>query len=412
MRGRGKQPAIWGLGIATAAGALAAAVLSAGPAAAQKKAMPGVTDTEIKIGQTMPYSGPASAYGVIGKAELAYFKMLNEKGGINGRKVTLMSLDDGYSPPKSVEQVRKLVEQDKVAVVFHSVGTAVNTAVQPYLNKMKVPQLFVATGASKWADPERFPWTMGWQPDYHTEAMIYAKYIMTEKPGAKIGILYQNDDFGKDYLKGLQDGLGAKAATMLVKEVTYEVADPTVDSQIVTLQGAGVDVLVTIATPKFAAQAIRKVHDIAWKPLHLITNVAASVGGTLVPAGLDKSVGLVTALYQKVPNDPRWENDPGYKDWLAWMKAYNPDADPSDGSNVTGYNVPMTLVQVLKQCGADLSRENIMRQAASLKDFELPMLMPGIKVNTGPKDFKPIEQVQLMRFDGRTWQPIGGVLGY
>ena len=407
MRGRSKQPAIWGLALALSAGAL-----SAGPAAAQKKAMPGVTDTEIKIGQTMPYSGPASAYGVIGKAELAFFKMLNEKGGINGRKVTLMSLDDGYSPPKAVEQVRKLVEQEKVTVVFHSVGTAVNTAVQPYLNKMKVPQLFVATGASKWADPERFPWTMGWQPDYHTEAMIYAKYVMTEKPDAKIGILYQNDDFGKDYLKGLQDGLGDKAKTMLVKEVTYEVGDPTVDSQIVTLQGAGVDVLVTIATPKFAAQAIRKVHDIAWKPLHLITNVASSIGGTLAPAGLDKSVGLVTALYQKVTTDPRWENDQGFKDWLAWMKAYNPDADLSDGSNVTGYNVAMTLVQVLKQSGDDLSRENIMRQAASLKDFELPMLMPGIKINTGPKDFKPIEQVQLMRFDGRTWQPLGNVLGY
>ncbi|MBV8166222.1 MAG: ABC transporter substrate-binding protein [Alphaproteobacteria bacterium] len=407
MRGRGTRSAIRALALAVSAGAL-----WAGPAAAQKTAMPGVTDAEIKIGQTMPYSGPASAYGVIGKAELAFFKMLNEKGGINGRKVTLMSLDDGYSPPKAVEQVRKLVEQEKVAVVFHSVGTAVNTAVQPYLNKMKVPQLFVATGASKWADPERFPWTMGWQPDYHTEAMIYAKYVMTEKPDAKIGILYQNDDFGKDYLRGLQDGLGDKLKAMLVKEVTYEVGDPTVDSQIVTLQGAGVDVLITIATPKFAAQAIRKVHDIAWKPLHLITNVSSSIGGTLAPAGLDKSVGLITALYQKVTTDPRWENDQGYKDWLAWMKAYNPDADVSDGSNVTGYNVAMTLVQVLKQYGDDLSRANIMRQAASLKDFELPMLMPGIKINTGPKDFKPIEQVQLMRFDGRTWQPLGNVLGY
>jgi branched-chain amino acid transport system substrate-binding protein len=405
MRGRSTGPAGWA--IAPLALAL---VVSAGPAAAQKRATPGVTDTEIKIGQTMPYSGPASAYGVIGKAELAYFKMLNDKGGINGRKVSLLSLDDGYSPPKAVEQVRKLVEQEKVALVFHSVGTAVNSAVQPYLNKQKVPQLFVATGASKWADPERFPWTMGWQPDYHTEAMIYARYVLAEKPNARIGVLYQNDDFGKDYVKGLQDGLGAKAS-MIVKEVSYEVGDPTVDSQIVTLQGAGADVLLTIATPKFAAQAIRKVHDIAWKPLHLITNVSASIGGTLVPAGLEKSVGLVTALYQKVTTDPRWENDQGYKDWLAWMKAYNPDGDLADGSNVTGYSVPMTLIQVLKQCGDDLSRENIMKQAANLKDLELPMLMPGIKINTGPKDFKPIEQVQLMRFDGRTWQPIGNVLG-
>jgi branched-chain amino acid transport system substrate-binding protein len=408
MRGRVRKPASWAIAL-LALGLVAAGAI---PAAAQKAATPGVTDTEIKIGQTMPYSGPASAYGVIGKAEAAYFKMLNEKGGINGRKINFVSLDDGYSPPKAVEQVRKLVEQEKVAVVFHSVGTAVNTAVQPYLNKMKVPQLFVATGAAKWADPARFPWTMGWQPDYHTEAMIYARYIMAERPNAKIGILYQNDDFGKDYLKGLQEGLGAKAASMLVKEVTYEVADPTVDSQIVTLQGAGVDVLLTVATPKFAAQAIRKVHDIAWKPLHLITNVASSVGGTLTPAGLDKSVGLVTALYQKVTTDPRWENDPGYKDWLAWMKAYNPDGDLADGSNVTGYSVAQTLVQVLKQAGNDLSRENIMRQAANLKDFELPMLMPGIKINTSPKDFRPIEQVQLMRFDGRTWQPIGNVLGY
>jgi branched-chain amino acid transport system substrate-binding protein len=389
-----------------------AGLLIAGSAAAQRKYAPGITDTEIKIGQTMPYSGPASAYGVIGKAELAYFKMINEQGGINGRKVNLISLDDGYSPPKTVEQIRKLVEQDGVAFTFHTLGTPSNTAIHKYMNQKKVPQLFVATGANKWADPEHFPWTMGWQPDYQTEAKIYARYLMTNKPDAKIGVLYQSDDFGKDYLKGLHDGLGPKAASMIVKEVSYEVGDPTIDSQIVSLQGAGADVFINIATPKFAAQAIRKVHDIAWKPLHLISNVSSSIGGTLVPAGLEKSVGLITALYQKVPNDPRWENDRGFLDWLQFMKTYNPDADISDGSNVTAYNVAMTLVQVLKQCGDDLSRENIMRQAANLKDFELPMLLPGIKINTGPTDYRPIEQVQLMRFDGKTWHPMGDVLGY
>ncbi|MBI3515612.1 MAG: ABC transporter substrate-binding protein [Proteobacteria bacterium] len=394
------------------ASVVVAGLLAAAPAVAQKRDAPGVTDTEIKIGQTMPYSGPASAYGVIGKAEIAYFKMINDQGGINGRKVNLLSLDDGYSPPKTVEQIRKLVEQERVAFIFHSLGTPSNTAIQGYLNKQKVPQLFVASGASKWADPERFHWTMSWQPDYQTEAKIYARYLLDNKPGAKVGVLYQSDDFGKDYLKGLRDGLGPKAASMIVKEVSYEVADPTIDSQIVSLQGAGADVLINIATPKFAAQAIRKVHDIAWKPLHIMSNVSASVGGVLVPAGLEKSVGVVTALYQKVSTDPRWQNDPGFQAWLAWMKAYNPDADITDNGNVTGYSVPMTLVQVLKQCGDDLSRENIMRQAANLKNLELPMLLPGIKINTSPTDYRPIEQVQLMRFDGKTWQPIGDVLGY
>jgi branched-chain amino acid transport system substrate-binding protein len=392
-----------------AALALVAAALAAAPALAQKNA-PGVTDKEIKIGQTMPYSGPASAYGTIGKAELAYFKMINDKGGINGRMIDLISLDDGYSPPKTVEQIRRLVEQEEVAFIFQSLGTPSNSAIQKYLNAKKVPQLFVATGASKWGDPQHFHWTMGWQPDYRTEARIYTKYILQNKPDAKIGILYQNDDFGKDYLTGVKDVLGDKFSKMVVKEVSYEVTEPTVDSQVVTLQASGADVLITAATPKFAAQTIRKVYDIGWKPLHFMTNVSISVASVMEPAGLEKGVGVITATYGKDPTDPAWKDDPGMKGWREFMAKYYPDGDLNDASNVFGYGVAMTLEQVLKQCGNDLSRDNIMKQAANLKDLEIPTLLPGIKINTSPTDYYPIQDMQLEKFDGKTWVRFGDVI--
>src|SRR5215470_3196805 len=370
----------------------------------------GITDKEIKMGQTMPYSEPASSYGAIGKAELAYFKKINDEGGINGRMLNLVSLDDGYSPPKTVEQIRRLVEQDQVAFIFQSLGTPSNSAIQKYLNDKKVPQLFVATGATKWNDPKHFPWTIGWQPNYQTEAHIYAKYLLADKPDAKIAILYQNDDYGKDYAKGLRDGLGDKAKTMIVKEESYEVTDPTVDSQIVSLQASGADTFLNATTPKFAAQAIRKSYDIGWKPLHFLNNVSISVGSVLTPAGLEKSVGVITADYRKDPTDPRWKDDAGYKQWLEFMKKYMPDADLGDNDYPYGMMAAMTMVQVLKQCGNDLSRENIMKEAANLKDLELPMLLPGIKVNTSPTDFSPIKQVQLERFNGKSWELFGDVL--
>jgi branched-chain amino acid transport system substrate-binding protein len=389
---------------------LTAAVLAVtGPAAAQKKYDPGASDTEIKIGQTMPYSGPASAYGTIGRAESAYFQMINEQGGVNGRKVTLLSLDDGFSPPKTVEQIRRLVEEEGVLFIFQSLGTAANTAIQRYLNARKVPQLFVASGATKWGDPQNSPWTMGWQPNYQSEGRIYAKYVLQHKPSAKIGVLYQNDDYGKDYVKGLKDGLGSKAS-LIVKEVGYEVTDPSVDSQIVTLQASGADTFYIVATPKFAAQAIRKSYDIGWRPLGLLNNVGASVGAVLEPAGLDKSVGLITAGFFKDPTDPQWQKDKSFKDWVEWMKKYYPQGDLTDGANVYAYTAAQGLVQVLKQCGDELTRENVMRQAANLKNLRLPMLLPGIEVNTAPDDFYPIEQMQLARFDGKRWVLFGEVI--
>ena len=371
---------------------------------------PGITDTEIKIGQTMPYSGPASAYGQIGRAETAYFKMINEAGGINGRKINFLSLDDGYSPPKTVEQIRRLVEQDQVAFIFNSLGTPSNSAIRDYLNENKVPQLFVATGASKIGDPQHFPWTMGWQPNYQTEAGIFAKHILATKPDAKIAILYQNDDFGKDYLIGLKDGLGAKHAAMVIKELSYEVSEPTVDSQIITLQGSGADTFVNITTPKFAAQAIRKTYDVGWKPVQYLTNVSLSIGSVMKPAGLEKGIGIMTGAYGKEPTDPRWKDDAGMQQWLAFMKKYMPDANIADSNNGYGYGVAATLVQVLKQCGADLSRERIMKEAANLHDFELPTLLPGIKINTAPDNFYPIRQMQLARFSGETWELFGDVI--
>ncbi len=381
-----------------------------GAAAAGADYGPGVTDTEIKIGNTNPYSGPASAYGAIGRALGAYFAKVNAEGGINGRKIDFISLDDGYSPPRTVEQIRKLVEQDQVFLIFQSLGTPTNTAVHQYLNDKQVPQLFVATGATKWGDPEKFPWTMGWQPNYQSEAKIYAKYLLENQPDGKIGILYQNDDYGKDYLTGFKAGLGDLAAKMIVAEQSYEVTDPTVDSQIISLESSGADVFFDITTPKFAAQAIRKAADIGWRPLHFLNNVSNSVGSVLAPAGLDKAVGLITALYQKDPTDPQWQDGPEYLDWVDWMDEYNPDGDKTDQFNVYAYNVAMTLVHVLEQCGDDLTRANVMRQAANLKDLELPMLLPGIVINTSPTDFYPIESMQLAKFDGEKWVLFGDVI--
>jgi branched-chain amino acid transport system substrate-binding protein len=392
----------------TAAASLAVLASLAAPGFAAD--MPGVTATEIKIGQTMPYSGPASAYGTIGKAELAYFNMINEQGGVNGRKIELMSLDDGYSPPKTVEQVRRLVEQENVAFLFNTLGTPSNTAIQKYLNEKKVPQLFVASGASKWGDPQHFPWTMGWQPDYRTEARIYAKYILKNKPNAKIAILYQNDDFGKDYIIGLKEVLGDKAKTMIVQEASYETSDPTLDSQVVSLQGSGADTLLLAATPKFAAQAIRKVYDVGWKPLFLLTNVATSVGGVITPAGPEKAVGIISANYGKDPVDPTWKDDAGMKQWRDFMAKYYPEGDVTDNSNVYGYAAAATMVQVLKQCGNDLSRENVMKQAANLKDFEVPTNIPGIKISTSPSQYYPIRQMQLESWDGKSWKLFGDVI--
>ena len=386
-----------------------AAALALGALAPVDAQTPGVTATEIKVGHTNPYSGPASAYGTIGKVQAAYFNMINEQGGINGRKINFISLDDGYSPPRTVEMVRRLVEQDEVLMVVQPLGTPTNSAIHKYMNQRKVPQLFVATGATKWGDPEHFPWTMGWQPTYQAEGKIYAAYVLKNVPNAKVGILYQNDDYGKDYLKGFKDGLGDAAKKLIVSEQSYEVTDPTVDSQVVNLKNSGANVFFNVTIPKFAAQAIKKAHDIGWKPLHLLNNVSASVGSVLKPAGFEASKDLITAQYLKDPTDPQWKNDQGFKDWLAFMKKHYPDGNVEDAFNVYGYTVAQTIVQTLKQCGNDLSRENVMRQAASLKNLELPMLLPGIKINTGPKDFYPIEQERLARFDGERWVLFGEI---
>jgi branched-chain amino acid transport system substrate-binding protein len=386
-----------------------AAVLAA-PAVAQKKYDPGADDKEIKIGNTNPYSGPASAYGQIGKAIAAYWKMVNDQGGINGRKIDFISYDDSYSPPKTVEMARKLVEQDKVLFLFQTLGTPSNTAIHKYMNTMKVPQLYVATGASKWNDPKNFHWTMGWQPNYHTEGMIYAKHIMATKPNAKVGILYQNDDYGKDYLKGMEDGFGAQASKYIVAKASYEVSDPTVDSQIVQLQASGADTFFNITTPKFAAQAIRKAYDIGWKPVQYLNNVSVSVGSVLTPAGLDKSVGLITAYYLKDDGDPRWAKDAGMQKWREFMAKYMPDANRSDSFNIYGYTVAQTLHEVLKRCGDDLTRENVMRQAASIKDMHLDGLLPGITIGTSASDYAPIEAVYLQRFNGKQWETFGNVM--
>lgn len=367
-------------------------------------------EATIKIGQTMPYSGPASAYGQIGKTEEACFKMLNEQGGINGHKLELISYDDAYSPPKTVEQVRKLVESDQVDFMFQTLGTPTNSAIHKYLNQKKVPQLFVATGATKWGDPENHPWTMGWQPNYQTEAKIYAQYILDNMPDAKIAVLYQNDDYGKDYLHGFKEGLGDKAGEMIVSELPYETADPTVDSQIVSAKASGADVFFNITTPKFAAQAIKKAHEIGWKPTHFLNNVSQSVGAVLTPAGLEASKGLITADYRMDATDPQWQETDDYKEWSAFMDKYYPDGDKSDSNTTYGYAVCMTLKKVIEQAGEDLSRENIMKEAANLKEVRVPMVLPGILVDTSPTDFYPIEAMQLMKFNGETWERFGDII--
>ena len=391
--------------------ALLAAALASPAVLAQKKYDPGASDAEIRIGNTNPYSGPASAYGTIGKTITAYFKMVDDQGGINGRKINFISYDDAYSPPKTVEMVRKLVEQDNVLFVFQTLGTPSNTAIHKYMNMKKVPQLHVATGASKWNDPKNFPWTMGWQPNYQTEARIYAKHILQTKPDVKIGVLYQNDDYGKDYLKGLKDGLGDKAAKMIVAEVSYEVSDPTVDSQIVQLQASGANVFFNVGTPKFAAQAIRKAYDIGWKPVQYLNNVSTSIGAVLTPAGLEKSVGIITTAYLKDYSDAQWANDPAVKKWEGFMKKYYPAGDLNDVSNLYGYTVARTLEQVLKQCGDNLTRENVMKQAASMKGQYIDTLLPGITITTSDNDYAPIESVQMQRFNGKRWERFGEVMG-
>jgi branched-chain amino acid transport system substrate-binding protein len=370
----------------------------------------GVTATEIKIGNTNPYSGNASAYGTIGKTIAAYFKKVNDEGGINGRKINFITYDDGYSPPKTVEMVRKLVEQDQVAFLFQTLGTPPNSAIHKYVNQMKVPHLFIATGATKWNDPKNFPWTMGYQPNYQTEGRVYAAYALSHVKDPKIGILYQNDDYGKDYLKGFEDGLGEANKKLIVLKQTYEVTDPTIESQIVNLKNSGANVFFDITIPKYAVQAIKKSHEIGWKPLHFLNNVSSSLGTVLKPAGLDASKDLITALYMKEVTDPQWRNDKGFTEWVAFMKKYYPEGALDDQSNGFAYNVAILMTQVLKQCGNDFSRENIMKQAASVKDFELPLLLPGIKVNTGPNDFAPIEQEQLAKFDGEKWALFGDII--
>ena len=378
---------------------------------AQKRYDPGASDTEIKIGQTLPYSGPASAYATFGRVEAAYFRKINDEGGINGRKIVFLSVDDGYSPPKTVEATRRLVEQDQVLLMFGSLGTPQNTAVHAYMNAHKVPQLFVFTGAAKWNDPLNHPWTMGLQINYQTEAQIYAKHILQTKPNAKIAVLSQNDDFGKDCVKGLKDGLGDKAGKMIVAEATYEANDPSVDSQVIQLQGSGADVFMNMSLPKTAAQAIRKAYDIGWKPTQYLSAVSFSVGAVLTPAGLDKSVGIISGVSGKDPTDPRWDNDAGMNEWRAFMKKYYPDGDLADGNNVSGYRAALLMVHVLRQCGDNLTHENVMRQAASLKDFAAPTALPGITFNTSPTDFAPTKMMQLVRFNGKTWVPFGDVLG-
>jgi len=392
---------------AVLAGLLAVAL--AGAAHAQKKYDPGATDTEIKIGNIMPYSGPASAYATIGKTEQAYFNKINAEGGINGRKINFISYDDGYSPPKAVEQARKLVEADEVLLVFNPLGTPSNSAIQKYMNAKKVPQIFVSSGAAKWNDPKNFPWTIGWQPSYQVEARIYAAYILKNYPGKTIGVLYQNDDFGKDYVIGLRDGLGDQAAKLLTIEVSYETTSPTVDSQVVQIKTANPDIFINIATPKFAAQAIKKVAELTWHPVQFVTNVSSSVGGVMKPAGYENDQGILSAAYMKDPKDTQWSNDPAMNEWRAFMTKWYPEGDQEDGATVFGYGVAQGIVQVLKQCKDDLTRENIMKQAANL-NFEIGIYLPGTRIKTSPTDFAPLEQLQMMRFKGESWDLFGPVM--
>lgn len=393
------------------AATLALAGLMCGQAdAGEKKYGPGVSDTEIRIGNTSPYSGPASAFSMVAKTEDAYFRKVNAEGGINGRRIVFLSYDDAYSPPKTVEQTRRLVESEDVLLVFNALGTASNSAVQKYLNAKKVPQLFVSSGAAKWNDPKNFPWTMGFTPSYETEGYIYAKYVLRERPAAKVAIFFQNDDFGKDYLKGIKLALGDKAASMIVAEEAFDVSEPTIDSHLVKLKATGADVLFDIATPKFAAQAIKKVSELGWKPLHFLSYVSASTGSVIKPAGFENAQGLISAAYFKDPGDPMWKDDAGLKELNGFLDGYFAGADRSDTLIVNGYNTAQALVYLLKQCGDDLTRENIMRHASNLKQVELGMLLPGIRLNTSPADFAPIKQWQLMRFEGTNWRLFGDVM--
>ena len=387
--------------------AFAIFALCAAPAAAQKKYDPGASDTEIKIGNVAPYSGPMSAYGLIGRTISAYFTKVNAEGGVNGRKIKFLSYDDGYSPPKTVEQARKLIENDGVLFIFASLGTPPNTAIERYMNSKRVPQLFVAAGATKFGDPKNYPWTMGWQPTYQNEARIYAKYLIEHHPNGKIGVLYQNDDYGKDYLQGLKDGLAGKIP--IISEQTYESTDPAINSQIISLKGTGADILFDVTLGKFAAQAIRKVAELGWRPVHLLNNVATSVGTILEPAGLENAKDILSSKYIKDPTDPAWKDDPDFKQWLAFLETYFPDADRTSSSTVIGYALTATVLQVLRQCGDDLTRENVMRQAANLKDVKIPMLLPGISINTTVDDYFPIKQMQMGRFTGERWEQFGPV---
>ena len=385
-------------------------LLRARPARGATQYGPGVTDTEIKIGNTGPYSGPLSTASPVLISAAAYYKMINDEGGINGRKINFISYDDGYTPPKTVEMTRKLIEEDQVLFIAGGIGTPTNSAIWHYMNQHKVPQLFVGTGATKWDDPKGHPWTIGWQPNYQSEGRIYAAYILKNKPDAKIGVLYQNDDFGKDYLKGLVEGLGDKSASMIKVKDSYETTDTTVDSQIVDIQAAGCDLLFTVAIPKFGAMAIRKVGEIGWKPLHILNGIASSVGVTLKPAGLDNAKGIITSNSFKDATDPEWQNDAGYKEWVVFMDKYYSNGDKSDSQTVYGHSIAATTVQTLKQCGDELTRENVMKQAANLQHLELPMLLPGITINTSPTNFAPIRQAQMRRFDGERYVPFGPVL--
>ncbi|MBR1218819.1 ABC transporter substrate-binding protein [Bradyrhizobium sp. U87765 SZCCT0131] len=391
-------------------GLIVLTLLTSMAAAGERKYDPGATDSEIKIGQTMPYSGPNSTFGVYGRVQAAYFQKINDDGGINGRKINFISLDDAYSPPKTVEQTRRLVESEQVLLDFSPLGTAPNTAIQKYLNTKKVPQLFVIGGASKWGDPARFHWTMSWQPSYYDEARVFAQQALARVPNPKIAILSQNDDYGRDYVKGIKDELGPRAAELIVKELTYEVTDPSIDSQIISLQQSGANVFMNIAIPKFAAQAIRKASDIDWHPLQFVNSLSSSVGTVLKPAGLEKARGIVTTAFYKDPTDPTWQNDAEYLAWVSFMKKYFPDGKLDDSNNVFGYMLAQTMVQVLKQCGDELTRENVMRQAANLKDFTPAMILPGIRINTSPDNYYPIRQFQPRRFDGERWVDDGAVI--
>ena len=384
--------------------------LGAAPATAQKRYDPGASDTEIRVGNTAPYSGPLSALGALGKAFGAYFDKVNAEGGINGRKIRFITLDDGYNPAKTLEQVRKLVEEEEVLLVFSPIGTPTNSAIHKYMNTKKVPHLFVGSGATKWGDPKNFPYTMGWQPNYQSEAKIYAAHILETRPNAKIGVLYQNDDHGKDYLKGFEDALGERAKSMIVSKLSYEVTDPTVDSQMITLKASGADVFFNVTSVKFAALSIRKAAEIGWKPVHYLNKVSTGVGSVMIPAGVENAVGIISADHSKDPTDPQFQRGKEYDDWLAWMKKFNPTGDVKDNLSVVGYTMAQTLVQVLNQAGNELTRDNVMRQAASI-DMTLPMLLPGVNIKTGPDDFYPVEREQLKRFNGKSWELFGKVYG-